>query len=165
MKSRALATEPQLRTVQESDVPAVINTYRTYILSLLKPILQKALITPSSLWIRAILLPLFAFYLAYQPNSIIPWVVGIATLALVPVVVAGVILLQLYLIVRKGTETELSDKISEIYNESGSRFFVVLGATGQLVGCAGVRSRTGGQAELTYFAVRYAHQTITDDGG
>ncbi|GLC37829.1 hypothetical protein PLESTM_000652400 [Pleodorina starrii] len=36
----------------------------------------------------------------------------------------------------------------------GSRFFVISSSAGRVLGCVGVRNRTGGQAELTYLAVR-----------
>ncbi|GIL46912.1 hypothetical protein Vafri_3775 [Volvox africanus] len=153
MGSHAFIPEEKPSIAQGSDVPAIIGLYRAYIFSLVRPILGKALWTPSSLWIRGLLLPIFAFYISYQPQSLVPWAVALATLASVPVIVAGFIYLQLYLIIRKGTENDLSDKLPEYYSESGSRFFVI-SATARIVGCVGVRKRTGGQAELTYFAVR-----------
>ncbi|GIL70762.1 hypothetical protein Vretimale_3849 [Volvox reticuliferus] len=153
MSSRVSNTEEQPRIAHSSDVPAIIGLYRAYIFSLARPIIEKALLTPSSLWIRGLLLPIFAFYISYQPHSLVPWVVALATLASVPVIVAVFIYLRLYIIIRKGTENELSEKLPEYYSESGSRFFVI-SAAARIVGCVGVRNRTGGQAELTYFAVR-----------
>ncbi|GFR43960.1 hypothetical protein Agub_g5103 [Astrephomene gubernaculifera] len=82
--ARGREDEHRPRQVTDNDVSAVIDTYRAHTFSLLLPILRVAITTPSSLWIRGALIPVFAAFVTYQPNSIAPYIVGCIALLLVP---------------------------------------------------------------------------------
>ncbi|KXZ52789.1 hypothetical protein GPECTOR_8g177 [Gonium pectorale] len=90
-----------------------------------------------------------------QPGSLYPWVAAAGALAFVPAAVAFFIYVQLFIIVRKGSETDLTDKLPVYFGGDGACFLVVGEPRGgRLDGCVGLKTRTGGQAELVYFAVR-----------
>ncbi len=74
----------------------VLPLYRRHILSLGPSIIRSAIITPSSLWARAALLPIGAAYLTREASEPwVPYVAAACTLAAVPFIVAVFVYLQL----------------------------------------------------------------------
>lgn len=74
----------------------VLPLYRRHILSLGPYIIKSAIITPSSLWARAALLPVAAAYLTREASEPwVPYVAAACTFAAVPVIVAAFVYLQL----------------------------------------------------------------------
>ncbi|KAG2498868.1 hypothetical protein HYH03_003060 [Edaphochlamys debaryana] len=176
---RYITAEDDPPGVDDSVVAQAVEVYRAHVASQLLPILGSALRTPSSLWIRGSLLPLFFFYLTYRPASLTPYIVAVCVTPLVVIVVAVFIRVQLTILQRKATESDLSvSKLPGYFSDQGwgkdSRFFVALepspgaakeggdggaggkaaAARGRVLGCVGVRNRSGGQAELMYFCTR-----------
>ncbi|PNH12794.1 hypothetical protein TSOC_000253 [Tetrabaena socialis] len=149
---------PTTQSVHEG----IIAAYGSHIASLTFPVWRAAITTPSQLWLRMLIIPVFAAAFTWDRSPLLAISAAAIALAVVPLLVGFFIRIQLSALTKKGLDNDLQPHtLAAHYSDDGhghgSRFFYLPDPANpehQALGGVGVAHRKGGQAELMYLAVR-----------